>query len=208
MVSNIKLPLVAILRGITPDEIIEHSQALVEAGFQMIEVPTNSPNWLESIKLLRQKYNDDVIVGAGTVITMEYLEDLIAAQGQIMVTPNTNPELIRKAKGHNLLTCIGALTPTEIFSALQAGADIVKIFPATALDLDYIKAVRPVVGKEVSLYAVGGVTTENLADYIRVGYNGVGLGSDLYKAGQSVARTKEMALKYVQAWEAIQNENH
>ncbi len=198
-----KIPLVAILRGITPAEVLEHTQVLVDAGFEMIEVPTNSPDWLESVKLLQDRWGDSLLIGAGTVTQERYLDDLIATGAKLMVTPNTNPMLIRKAKAAGLTTCIGAFTPSEIYQAIDAGADVVKIFPCVGVDIAYVKAIRAIVPKDQALYAVGGVTSQNLHQFIAAGCQGAGLGSDLYRAGQAVSVTAKMAQDFVKAWNEV-----
>ncbi|CAI1757864.1 2-dehydro-3-deoxy-6-phosphogalactonate aldolase [Serratia proteamaculans] len=194
------LPLVAILRGITPAEVLEHASGLLEAGFEMIEVPTNSPDWQQSVQLLQQHYGARAHIGAGTVIDDEKLEALIASGAPLMVTPNTDPLLIRRAKAAGLISCVGAMTPSEVFAALAAGADIVKIFPAGALGTGYIRALVSVLPKTTQLYAVGGVTPENLADYLAAGCTGAGLGSDLYRAGQTSEETRHKAGRFAAAW--------
>lgn len=195
-----KLPLVAILRGITPSEVLEHANTLFEAGFEMIEVPTNSPDWRESVQLLQQHYGSRAHIGAGTVIDNEKLDALIASGAPLMVTPNTDPLLIRRAKAAGLMTCIGAMTPSEVFAALAAGADIVKIFPASVLGVGYIRALVSVLPQGTSLYAVGGITPENLADYLAAGCSGAGLGSDLYRAGQTPDDTRHQARRFAAAY--------
>lgn len=203
-------PLIAILRGILPHEILGHTEALVQNGFKIIEVPTNSPNWQESLAILIAHYanHPDIIIGAGTVTSDALLDTLIEVGGKIMVTPNLDPALIQKAKKNGMLTCPGALTPSEIFAGINAGADIIKIFPVTAFPQDYIKAIRSVVPKTQRIFAVGGITTDNLQSYYQMGYQGFGLGSDLYRAGQSVESTLEKAHKYAQKWQEIDHENH
>ncbi|EKT56037.1 2-dehydro-3-deoxy-6-phosphogalactonate aldolase [Providencia burhodogranariea] len=198
-----KIPLIAILRGITPKEVLAHAQVLVDTGFEMIEVPTNSPNWLESIQLLQKEWGDRILIGAGTVTQQAYLDSLINCGGKLMVTPNTNPDLIRQAKLAGLQTYIGAFTPSEIYQAIDAGADVIKIFPCVGIDIAYIKAVRAIVPKQQAIYAVGGVTTQNLYQFIEMGCQGAGLGSDLYCAGQSVEATKKAAEDFVRAWYEI-----
>ena len=195
-----KLPLVAILRGITPPEVLEHAAALLEAGFDMIEVPTNSPDWRQSVQLLQQHYGGRAQIGAGTVVDDEKLDALIASGASLMVTPNTDPGLIRRAKAAGLMTCIGAMTPSEMFAALAAGADTVKVFPASVLGVSYIGALASVLPKGTSLYAVGGITPENLADYLAAGCSGAGLGSDLYRAGQTPDVTRHQARRFAAAY--------
>lgn len=197
-----KLPLVAILRGITPEEVLEHANGLLAAGFEMIEVPTNSPRWQESVRLLQQQFGNQAQIGAGTVIDDDKLDALIASGAPLMVTPNTNPALIRRAKEAGLITCIGAMTPSEMFAALEAGADIVKVFPASIMGVGYVRALVSVLPKTTQLYAVGGITPDNLAEYLAAGYQGAGLGSDLYRAGQTADETLLKAQRFAAAYAA------
>lgn len=197
-----KLPLVAILRGITPEEVLEHANGLLAAGFEMIEVPTNSPRWQESVRLLQQQFGNQAQIGAGTVIDDDKLDALIASGAPLMVTPNTNPALIRRAKEAGLTTCIGAMTPSEMFAALEAGADIVKVFPASIMGVGYVRALVSVLPKTTQLYAVGGITPDNLAEYLAAGYQGAGLGSDLYRAGQTADETLLKAQRFAAAYAA------
>jgi 2-dehydro-3-deoxyphosphogalactonate aldolase len=197
-----KLPLVAILRGITPEEVLEHASGLLAAGFEMIEVPTNSPRWQESVALLQRHYGSKAHIGAGTVIDEDKLDALIASGAPLMVTPNTNPALIRRAKAAGLTTCVGAMTPSEVFAALEAGADIVKVFPAAIMGVGYVRALVSVLPKTTQLYAVGGITPDNLAEYLAAGYHGAGLGSDLYRAGQTAEETLQKAQRFAAAWRA------
>lgn len=200
---NIKLPFVAILRGIRPDEVIKHSVTLVDEGFEIIEVPTNSPKWHDSVKILQSYWQDKILIGAGTVITSTHVELLVNSHAKLMVSPNMDIQLIAQAKAHGLTTCIGAFSPSEVIAAQQAGVDIIKIFPASVLGSAYIKAMRSVLAKEQLVYAVGGITSNNLNEYYNAGCQGFGLGSDLYKAEQTVDQTRHKARAFIQAWENI-----
>lgn len=203
-----ELPMVAILRGIQKEEVVEHTHALLEAGFRLIEVPLNSPEPFTSIRLLQETFSDKALIGAGTVLNMEQLNQLIATGAGLMVCPHTNPELIKAAKVAGLYAMPGFFTATEAFAALQAGADAVKLFPAEALPtMGVIKALGAVIPTDTWLCPVGGVTPDNLAEYLKVGARGFGLGSALYKKGQSVAITKANAEAFVTAWKAYQAES-
>ena len=196
-----ELPMVAILRGIEPSEVLEHGRVLIDAGFRIIEVPLNSPNPFESIRLLQEAYGENTLIGAGTVLTMEQLAQLIATGAGLMVAPHTDPEIIRAAKAAGLYTMPGFFTVTEAFAAIHAGADALKIFPAEALpSLKVISAMGAVVPKEVRLCPVGGVSPDNVGDYLDAGARGFGLGSALYKKGQSVEQTRLNALAFAAAW--------
>jgi len=194
------LPLIAILRGITPKEAINHVSALVEAGFKAIEVPLNSPGWQETLPDLVNNFGKQALIGAGTVLTTKQVEQLAELGCQLIVTPNTDVEVIQCAVSLNIMTYPGCCTATEAFTALKAGAHGLKIFPSSAFGADYIRALKAVLPTEVPIFAVGGVTPENLASWLAAGCYGAGLGSDLYRAGQSVSRTAHQAQAFVQAY--------
>lgn len=197
------LPLVAILRGITPNEIIAHTAALVSSGFRAIEVPTNSPQWEESVARAVKEFGETTLIGAGTVLTSNLVNKVRDCGGKLIVTPNVNIETIKTAVASGMLVCCGCLTPSEAFTALNAGAQILKIFPAGNFGPAYIKAIKTVLPLETTVLAVGGITPENMHHYLdagAVGAVGAGLGSDLYKTGQSVEQTTTKARAFVQAW--------
>ncbi|MFP3890074.1 MAG: 2-dehydro-3-deoxy-6-phosphogalactonate aldolase [Ralstonia sp.] len=200
------LPLIAILRGIRPDEVLAHTQALVDAGFDAIEIPMNSPDWAQSVQLAARAFSDRALIGAGTVLRPADVELMVAAGGKLVVTPNTNADVIRAAAARRLVTCIGCMTITEAFAALDAGAEALKIFPAGALGPGYVRALKAVLPPEVPVFAVGGITPENLADYLAAGCVGAGLGSDLYRPGQPVERTAERAHAFVSAYRTVQSD--
>ena len=196
-----ELPLIAILRGITPDDVLDHVGVLQEAGFDAIEIPTNSPDWHLSVQRVSDTFGQSLMTGAGTVLTPEHLAQLAHAGGRLMVTPNTNPALIEQAAStYGFEICAGFATASEAFAALQAGAQSLKLFPSSVFGPDYVKALKAVLPAQIPLYAVGGIHPGNLADYLRAGCVGAGLGSDLYRAGQDVAVTRERAQRFVQAW--------
>ena len=200
-----EFPMVAILRGITPDEVVEHAQSLIDAGFRLIEVPLNSPDAFTSIRTLQDKFGDQVLIGAGTVLTMAQLTELVATGAKLMVCPHTDVELIKAAKVAGLYAMPGFFTASEAFAALHAGADAVKLFPAEALPtINVVKALGAVIPAETWLCPVGGVTPNNVADYLNVGARGFGLGSALYKKGQSVEMTKANAEAFMAAWKTYQ----
>ncbi|MCO4314066.1 2-dehydro-3-deoxy-6-phosphogalactonate aldolase [Pectobacterium versatile] len=202
---NTNLPLIAILRGITPDEVLGHVAALLDAGFDAVEIPLNSPNPYESIQLAVEHFGDRALIGAGTVLKPEYVDKLQEIGSKLVVTPNISPEVIRRAVGYGMTVCPGCATATEAFVALEAGAQSLKIFPSSAFGPDYIKALKAVLPKDVPVFAVGGVTPENLKDYLSAGCVGAGLGGDLYRAGQSVDVTAQKAHAFVNAYkDAVQ----
>lgn len=200
------LPLIAILRGITPDEAHEHVAALLDAGFDAIEIPLNSPDWQQSIPAMVREFGSRALIGAGTVLKPEQVDELAGMGGKLVVTPNTQLAVIRRAVASGMTVCAGCATASEAFSALDAGAQALKIFPSSSFGPDYIKALKAVLPADIPVFAVGGVTPENLALWLKAGCVGAGLGSDLYRAGQPVARTIEKAKAFVKAYqEAVQS---
>ncbi|MDC9614805.1 2-dehydro-3-deoxy-6-phosphogalactonate aldolase [Xenorhabdus khoisanae] len=195
------LPLIAILRGITPSEVASHIDELLESGFDSIEIPLNSPDWESSIPTAVKAYGDRALIGAGTVLKPEQVEQLADMGSKLIVTPNTQPAVIHRALDFGMTVCAGFTTATEAFNALEAGAQSLKIFPSSALGPDYIKALKAVLPTDVPVFAVGGITPENLGSWLTAGCVGVGLGSDLYRAGQPVSRTKEKAVAFVKAYQ-------
>ncbi|MBV6693505.1 2-dehydro-3-deoxy-6-phosphogalactonate aldolase [Serratia quinivorans] len=195
-----ELPLIAILRGITPQEVADHVQTLLEAGFDAIEIPMNSPDWQQSIGDTVKKFGDRALIGAGTVLQPAQVEELAALGGQLVVTPNTQPAVIRRAVALGMTVCAGCATASEAFNALEAGAQALKIFPSVSFGPDYIKALKAVLPPQIPVFAVGGITPENLHLYLAAGCVGAGLGGDLYRAGQSVERTAQQAAAFVRAY--------
>ena len=192
--------LVAILRGIYPDEVVAIGKALYEAGFRVIEVPLNSPEPLVSIRALRDALPADCLVGAGTVITVQASADVAAAGGDIVVMPHSDPAVIRAAKAAGLACAPGVATLTEAYAALAAGADVLKLFPAEALSPAVLKAWRAVLKPPVALVPVGGIVPESIAAYASAGASGFGLGSALYRPGDSAADVSRQAAAFMQAW--------
>ncbi|EMN8585360.1 2-dehydro-3-deoxy-6-phosphogalactonate aldolase [Klebsiella aerogenes] len=194
-----KVKLVAILRGIQPGEAAEHIAALIDAGFRYIEIPLNSPDWQQSIPAMVRQFGERSVIGAGTVLKVEQVDFLAEAGAKLIVTPNTAPAVIRHAVDKGMLVCAGCATASEAFSALDAGAQWLKIFPSSAFGPDYIRALKAVLPPEVPVLAVGGVTPENLHSWRQAGCAGAGLGSDLYRAGQPLARTRQQAQRFIAA---------
>lgn len=194
------LPLVAILRGIRPDEAVAHTQELVAAGFDAIEIPLNSPDWQRSIADAVAACGKQALIGAGTVLSEGLVDEVASLGGKLIVTPNTDETVIRRSRDHGLYTAIGFATPSEAFAALRAGAQSLKLFPSTTFGPAYVKAIRAVLPKDVPLLAVGGVTPDNLGTFLDAGCTGAGLGSDLYKPGQTPAQTRERADAFIHAY--------
>lgn len=199
--AHAKLPLVAILRGITPPEAESIVLTLYEAGFRLIEVPLNSPNPFDSIAIMRRVLPDDVLVGAGTVLSIEQVRSLKASGGELVVMPHSDIAIIQAAKEAGLICIPGVATPTEAFAALAAGADALKIFPAELVTPPILKAIRVVLPKRTLLLPVGGITPDNMKPYIDAGATGFGLGSALYKPGMSASEVAATAKKFVIGWQ-------
>ena len=187
------LPLIAILRGIRPEEAVAIGTALVEAGFVAIEVPLNSPAPLVSIERLAAACGERALIGAGTVLEPAQVAEIAAAGGRLIVMPHGDPAVIATAKAAGLLCMPGVATPTEAFAALRAGADALKLFPAEALPPAVVKAWRAVLPATVWLLPVGGIAPETMAPYLAAGANGFGLGSALYRAGMAAGEVGERA---------------
>lgn len=200
-----QLPMVAILRGVTPNEVIDVAQALKTEGFKIIEVPLNSPQPYESIKRLVDTFSDELIIGAGTVLTCEQVDKIHAIGGKIIISPNVNPDVIRLAKAKGLYCVPGFYTITEAFNAIDAGADGIKLFPADTLGAAGLKGMMAVLPKEVPVLPVGGVSNETIMGFLDVGAGGFGLGSGLYKAGMTVAQVTKNARGYINAYRAAVN---
>jgi 2-dehydro-3-deoxyphosphogalactonate aldolase len=197
-----ELPLIAILRGITPDEALPAGRALAEAGLRIIEVPLNSPQPLRSIEALARALGGHCLVGAGTVTSALQVQQVADAGGRLIVMPHGDAAVIGAAKARSLCCAPGVATPTEAFAALAAGADALKLFPAELLTPPVLKALRAVLPADTLLLPVGGITPHNLAAYVQAGASGFGLGSALYKPGLSVAALRANAAAFVQAWRA------
>lgn len=197
-----QLPLVAILRGVKPDEVEAVADALYAEGFRVIEVPLNSPQALDSIGRLARRMPDDALIGAGTVLSADAVRDVQIAGGRVIVMPHADVAVIRVAKARGLACVPGAATPTEAFAALQAGADALKLFPAELVTPAVLKAMRAVLPRELRLLPVGGITPETMAVYRKAGASGFGLGSALYSPGLAAAEVARRARSFVQAWRA------
>ena len=178
-------PLVAILRGITPEEAIEVGQALFDAGLRVIEVPLNSPDPLKSIERLASQFGGNALIGAGTVMTPDDVIEVRDAGGELIVMPHSDPEIIEEAKAEGLYCLPGVATPSEGFMALTNGADGLKMFPGEAMPPKIVKAWRAVFPVSIKLLPVGGVTVENIPDYLAAGGSGFGIGTSLYTPGRS-----------------------
>ena len=199
------LPLIGILRGVTPDEVVEIARAVLAAGITQIEVPLNSPDPLESIRRLVDVVGERAVIGAGTVLTPAQVRDVHAAGGRLIVSPNCRPSVIEETHRLDMASWPGIVTPSEAFDALDAGATGLKLFPAVQVGLEGMKAVRAVLPSGTLLYAVGGVGIDNFTTWQAAGVDGAGLGSALYKPGQTASQVSQQAQALVAAWQAGAN---
>jgi 2-dehydro-3-deoxyphosphogalactonate aldolase len=190
-------PLVAIIRGVTPDEAEAIGEALYEGGIRIIEVPLNSPDPLESIGRLAKKFGEQALVGAGTVLNPADVGRVRDAGGRIIVSPDTNVEVIAAASGAGLVASPGYFTPSEAFAAIRAGATALKLFPAEAATPAVLKSQLAVIPREIPVLAVGGIKPDNMRPWLDAGVAGFGLGGGLYMPGQSGAETLDKARAYV-----------
>ena len=194
-------PIIAILRGLTPDEAGPVGHALVQAGIDRIEVPLNSPDPLESIRILASDIGDRALVGAGTVLTPDQVDAVTDAGGKLIVSPNCDVSVVQRAIALELQSWPGVFTPTEAFTALQAGATGLKLFPGSMAGPSGLAAMRAILPPGTQVYAVGGAGPENFDQWIKASADGFGIGSALYKPGMSVAEVSDHAQQIVAAYD-------
>ncbi|WP_312950357.1 2-dehydro-3-deoxyphosphogluconate aldolase [Superficieibacter sp.] len=190
--------IVAILRGITPQESVDQVACLLEHGIATVEITTNSPDWATSLARVHEAFGHAVQCGAGTVLTPAHVATCAQAGGQFILTPNLDARVVKAAQDYGLRVCAGVFTATEIFTACELGVDVLKVFPAGALPFNYPQIIKGPLSGEVHFSAVGGVEVENVADFLRH-YDSVGVGSALYRPGQRVAATAEQCRKLLNA---------
>lgn len=195
--------LIAILRGVTPDEATAIGTALIEAGIDRIEVPLNSPDPLTSIGRLATAFGDRALIGAGTVLTLEDVSAVADCGGKLIVSPNADPDVIAETKRLGLASFPGVFTASECFAALKAGADGLKIFPAFQMGSKGLKALRDVLPKTTQVYAVGGVGAADFAEWRGAGADGFGIGGALYQPGATADEVSVKAKELVAAYDAL-----
>lgn len=196
-------PLVAILRGIRPDEVLAVADALIACGLRMIEVPLNSPDPWESIARLQAHCPTDVLVGAGTVLSVKDVERLASLEASLLVTPNTDAEVIRAGRDAGLAPLVGCMTPTEALAAARAGACALKLFPAESLGTGYYRDLRAVLPPDLPVLAVGGIGVDQMAAWQAAGIDGVGLGGSLYAPGRSSDEVGRRGVALVAEWHRV-----
>lgn len=193
--------IVAILRGVEPSQAVEIAGVLIDAGITKIEVPLNSPDPLKSIGAMADAFGDVALIGAGTVLTVQDVADVKSVGGKLIVSPNTNTHVIRAAKTAEMLCFPGVMTPTECFAALDAGADGIKLFPGSLLGPEGLKAIRAVLPKNTQVLAVGGAGPNNFDSWFAAGASGFGIGSAIYKPGDSAKTVSEKAKNIVSSYD-------
>jgi len=195
-----ELPLIAILRGVKPDEVGSIGDALVDAGFTLIEVPMNSPDPLDSIARLVERVEGRAVIGAGTVLTEAQVAEVAAAGGTMIISPNADVKVIAASAAAGLVSLPGVATPTEAFAAIDAGATALKLFPAESIGIGGMQAWRPVLPHGTELLPVGGIAASNLGEWVAAGAAGAGIGSTLYKPGRSAGDVAARAAELMAAW--------
>ena len=196
-------PIIAILRGVKPGEVETIASALISAGITRIEVPLNSPDPLISIGFLADSFGEQAEVGAGTVLSVEHVNEVARVGGQMIVSPDCNTDVIGVTKAAGLNSYPGVATPSECFAALRHGADGLKLFPSFQMGTDGLKAVRAVLPPRVQTFAVGGVGPENFAEWLEAGVTGFGIGSGIYKPGYSASEVSDRAAEIVTTFDSI-----
>jgi 2-dehydro-3-deoxyphosphogalactonate aldolase len=197
------MPLLAILRGVAPGEVLSVAAALQDCGFLCLEIPLNSPDPLQSIGSLRRRFGAALLIGAGTVLTEAEVVQVHEAGADFVVSPNTNAAVIRVTKQRGLLSLPGFATPTEAFAALEAGADALKLFPAESAPPPTLRALKAVLPSHARVLPVGGISPAAMPAYVSAGAAGFGIGSAIFKPGLQAAAVRERAAGFVEAWRAI-----
>ena len=201
------MPLIAILRGLSPESCLEIGHALINAGFKIIEVPLNSPKPYQTLSMLSEEFGDKVIIGAGTVLQANQVDKLADTGCNLIIAPNLDLRVAKQTEQHNLIYCPGVLTPTEAFSAIEHGASGLKLFPAEMISPTIVRALCAVLPGDVPLFPVGGISPHHLYDYLQAGANGFGIGSAVFKPDYPASKVHAAAIEFVHAYQqAIKEE--
>ena len=198
-----ELPLIAILRGVAPDEAVGIGEALKDEGFRVVEVPLNSPDPMRSIALLSERFGAEMLVGGGTVLTPDQVQSVHDGGGKLVVAPNLDQAVAERARALGMAYCPGVMTPTEAFHALELGATAIKMFPAELIPPVGLKAMKAVLPKDVLTIPVGGITPDTMKPYVDVGAAGFGLGSALYRPGDSDGQVRANARAFVTRYRSL-----
>jgi 2-dehydro-3-deoxyphosphogalactonate aldolase len=198
-----RLPLIGILRGVTPLEAVAMAEALSIAGFLCVEVALNSPDALESIRKIRERFDGQLLIGAGTVLTAGEVAAVHGVGAQVVVSPNTDPAVIAAARRLDLISIPGFATPTEALTGIAAGANALKLFPADSASAAGLRALRAVVSSSQPIFPVGGITPKNMAAFRAAGASGFGIGSSIYTAGVTADVVAQRAAVFVKAWAEV-----
>ena len=199
------LPLIAILRGITTDKVLDIADILIDNGFNMIEVPLNSIDPLKSIQLLVDKYTDKALIGAGTVLNVKEVQNVFDTGAKLIVSPNTNHDVIKETKKLKMVSIPGCFTASEALSAINSGADALKFFPASSLGSKTFNAINQVLPKNTKSFAVGGINSSNMKEWIDFNISGFGIGSNIYNPKMSLYEIKNRVEDFTKMYQAISN---
>jgi len=204
-----ELPLIAILRGVTPNSVLQVAEVLIESGFSKIEVPLNSPDAITSITMLVQEYANRYSIGAGTVTSVKLAQNAIDTGANLIVSPNFNPDVVRMSVAAGCDCYPGVVTPTECFAALQSGATGLKLFPISLLGISGFKAIKSVLPSDAQTYPVGGInpTDKSMHPYLAAGATGFGLGSALYKPSMDLVSVRKSAMLFVESFRRFTSSN-
>ena len=199
------LPLIAILRGITTDKVLDIADILIDNGFNMIEVPLNSIDPLKSIQLLVDKYTDKALIGAGTVLNVKEVQNVFDTGAKLIVSPNTNHDVIKETKKLKMVSIPGCFTASEALSAINSGADALKFFPASSLGSKTFNAINQVLPKNTKSFAVGGINSSNMKEWIDFNISGFGIGSNIYNPKMSLYEIKNRVEDFTKIYQVINN---
>ena len=195
------LPLIAILRGITTDKVLDIADILIDNGFNIIEIPMNSPNPLKSIQLLVDKYSKKALIGAGTVLNLKEVQHVFNTGAKLIVSPNTNHDVIKETKKLKMVSIPGCFTPSEALSALNSGADALKFFPASSLGTNTFNAINQILPKNTKCFAVGGINSSNMKEWVDTNISGFGIGSNIYNPKMNIYEIKNKVEDFIKMYQ-------